>query len=63
MGSEKRPEQPERMQELRDPKLPEIHAGQCGNRAEQHRNPSPAAPPSPGRRSTCWTGSPPPSPT
>lgn len=34
---EQRPQQPERMQELRDPKLPAFHASRTGNRAEQRR--------------------------
>lgn len=34
---EKRPEQPEKQQELRDPKLPSVHAGPTGNRAELRR--------------------------
>ncbi len=33
--------QPERHSELHDPKLPVIHGGATGNRAEQLRRPSP----------------------
>lgn len=32
---------PQRHDELRDPKLPVIHGGASGNRAEQHNRPSP----------------------